>query len=331
MAGIRGDQVNLYLQDMYKAERESYGEEDTMFDKIFKTEKAKKAAGDKCTQILGAGDLKRHTAEDQDIDFKSPIEGWQYLTKYHTFSDGIALSKEAVEDTTKLGNLLKDLATSWGRSIRVLKETFAARVFNDGGDLAGNWIFNGSHIGNADSSGDLLYDSKPLFNLTGNARSTKGGGTYYNAVANLALNPANFETVYNLHKTSINRDERDRVIRNSADTLLVQPGAERFKAERILDTTKGIPNSQLNDTNVYYKLLTVMDWDYLTDGAGGSYPAFYVGKKQHSDFVFRHRQEPEIRFFRDENNLGYRTSVNLRIGIFLKNFRCWSRGGGTSA
>ena len=258
------------------------------------------------------------------------FRSWQFLVKYHTYADGIALSKEAIEDTTKLGNLLKELAATWGRSIRVLKETFAARVFNDGGDLAGNWIFNGTHTGNTDSSGDLMYDSFPFFNLTGNKRSTKGGGTYYNSVASLTLTPDNFETIYNLHCTTNNRDERDRVMKNPVDTLLVEPGAERFKAERILDTTTGLPNTQLNDKNVYYKLLQVMDWDYLTDGSG-TYPAFYVGKRQHRDFVFRHRQMPEIRFFRDENNLGYRASVNLRIGVFLKNFRVWARGGGTAA
>lgn len=330
MAGIRTDQTALYLQDMYKAERESYLEAPTVYDKVFKVTTAEKAAGDKSTQILGAGALQRHTAENQDVNFKSPIQGWEFLVKYHTYSDGITLSKEAVDDTTKLGNLLKDLAGTWGTSVRVEKETMASTVFNRGGDLLGEWVFNGSHTGNSDSSGDLLYDGFPLFNLTGNARSTKGGGTYYNSVASLDLTAANFETVYNLMTSTNNRDERDRIIKLQPDTILVPCGAMRFKAERILLTNQGMPGGQLNDINPYYKQVSIIDWDYLTDGSG-TYPAWFLGIKQHKDFQFRERQMPEIRFFRDETNLGYKASINVRFGVFIKNWRVWHRGGGTSA
>ena len=86
MPGVRGDQLTLYLKDMYKAEREGYKEMDTKYDKVFKVVTNTSGAGDKRTQILGAGDLKRHTAEGEDIDFKSPVEGWSYYVKYWTYS-----------------------------------------------------------------------------------------------------------------------------------------------------------------------------------------------------------------------------------------------------
>lgn len=328
--GVSADQQALYIQDMYKAEREGYKEVETKHDKIFKVEKANKAAGDKTTQILGAGQLQRHEAEGQPINYKSPVSGWEYLVKYHTFSDGISLSKEAVEDTTKLGNLLKDLANTWGQSVRVEKEILAARVFNNGGALSGDFVFNGTHVGNSDPSGNLCFDGKPLFNLSGNTRTTKGGGTYYTAGAiTLSLTAANFETVYNLMTATNNRDERDRVMSNPADTILVRPGSERFKADRIVDTTRGLPGGELNDKNPYYKIVSVIDWDYLTDGT--TYPAFYVGKRQHPQFIWRDRQMPEIRFFRDEDNLGYKASINVRFAPWVKNWRAWTRGGGTSS
>ena len=326
MPGLRADQLALYMQDMYKAERESYEEMPTMHDKVFKMVSVNKGAGDKVTQILGAGDLQRHTTEGQDINYKTPVQGWEFLVKYWTYSDGIALSKEAVEDTVKLGNLLKELAATWGTSERVEKETLGSTVFNRGGDLAGEWVFNGTHTGNTDSSGDLLYDSYPLFNVTGNARSTKNGGTYYNSVASLSLTPANFETVYNLATATNNRDERDRIVKNPVDTLLVEPGAELFKARRIVETTNGLPSSQTNDKNVYEGIVSPMAWDYLDDSS-----AFYVGKKQSKDFQFRIRQKAELRFFRDENNLGYKASINLRMGILIKNWRVWHKGGGSYA
>ncbi len=196
MAGIRADQTALYLKDMYKAEREGYKEVDTVYNKVLKVVNSVSGAGDKITQVLGAGKLTRHTKEGQEIVFKSPVIGWEFLVKYHTLSDGIALSKEAVEDTTKLGNLLKDLANSWGKQVRIAKEEMGSRPFNEGGNLLGDYIFNGTHTGNSDSSGDMPYDSEPMFNLSTNTRSTKGGGTYYNSVAALTVTPDNFATIY---------------------------------------------------------------------------------------------------------------------------------------
>lgn len=140
MPGLRNDQQAIYLNDMYETQYESFKSEPTMYDKIFKVVTARKAPGDKATQLLGAGSLRRHTVEGQDINFRSPVQGWTYYTRYWTFSDGLVLSKEAVEDanTDKVGDLLKGLADSWGESVRYEKETFGATVFNRGGDLLGN-------------------------------------------------------------------------------------------------------------------------------------------------------------------------------------------------
>lgn len=327
MPGLRADQVALYLKDMYKAEREGYQEEDTRYNQIFKVKNDTSGAGDKITQILGADALTRHTVEGQDINFRTPVQGWTFLVKYHTYSDGLSFTKEAIDDTTKLGNLLKDLSNTWGIQVRIAKEEMAARVFNEGGNLLGDWVFNGSHTGNDAPYGDMLYDNKPMFNLTGNARTSKGGGTYYNSVASLTITPANFETLYNLQTSTNNRNERDQIVRNPADTLLCMPGADRFKAERIVDTSRGLPGGEMNDANVYYKIVSVIDWDYLEAAEA----AFFVGKKQHDGFQFHERQASEIRFFRDEKNLGYKASINIRIGILIKTFKAWVRGGGSSA
>ena len=334
MAGLRGDQVALYLKDMYKAEREGYSESDTKYNVVFKVKNSVTGAGDKITQILGAAGLTRHTTEGQDITYRSPVQGWEYLVKYHTLSDGLALSKEAVEDTVKLGNLLKDLANTWGKQVRIAKEELGARVFNQGGKLSGDWVFNGTHTGNTATYGDLGYDNRPLFALSANNHptissgktATSGTGTFYNSVASLALSPANFETIYNLHTATNNRDERNNVVRNPADTLLTPPGSQKFLADRIMGTEKGMPGGQLNDINPYYKLCTPIDWDYLTDTT-----PFYVGKRGSEDFQFHERQASEIRFHRDETNLGYKASINIRIGVLIKNWRVWTRGYGTSA
>jgi len=92
MPGLRNDQVAIYLNDMYKTEYESFRSEPTVYDKVFKMVNARKAPGDKHTQLLGAGNLTRHTVEGQDINFRSPVQGWDALTRYFTYSDGLVLN-----------------------------------------------------------------------------------------------------------------------------------------------------------------------------------------------------------------------------------------------
>jgi len=331
MAGIRDNQIPLYKKDMYKAEREGYQEENTYYDKVFKVKTSVKGAGDKSYQILGADKLVRHTVDGQSIDYKAPVNGWTFYAKYWTYSSGLTLTFEAVEDTVKLGNVLKDLAMTWGRQNRYAKEEHGARVFNQGGTLLGDWVFNNSYTGETDSSGALMYDSEPLFNLTGNTRSTKGGGTYYNSVAGLDLDADNFETLYILHTETNAFDERDQIVTNPVDCLITGSASLAFKAHRVLNTTGvngSLPGGQLNDTNPYAGLINkIIHWRFLTDTSS----PWYIGKQNSDNFQFHERQTPKLRFFRDEDNAGYKVSNMLRIGTMIKNWRTWSRAGGTSA
>ena len=255
MPGLRDDQVALYKRDMYKAQREGMIEVKPKVPDIFKMLPFKDGGGDKDTQLLGAGRLERHTVEGQDINFKAPVQGWETLVKFWTYSAGLALTKEAVEDTVKGPQLLNDLAKTWGKYGTIAKEEMGADVFNHGGNTSGYYVFDGSHPGNADSSGIKLYDSVCLFNLTGNKHTTKGGGTYYNSVASLTVTAGNFETLYNLQKTTNNRDEEDEVVGNPCDTAIVIPGSDRFLMDRIIDTSRGLPGSQMNDKNPYFGII----------------------------------------------------------------------------
>ena len=327
MPALSEDILAVQRKDMYKAQFEGYKDAPAKYPEIFSVKNGVTGGGDKETQLLGAGRLTRHTTEDQKTNFKAPVQGWDFFVKYWTWSDGLALTKNMVEDSVKISDLMKAFARTWGRMVRIEKETWGARVFNEGGNLSGDVVFNGSHPANSATYGDLLYDNKPLFNLTGNTRTTKGGGTYYNSVAGLTLTAGNFETVYNLHTATNNRDERDQIVQNPCDTLLVRPGSNRFLADRIVDTQRGIPGSELNDKNPYYKIVSVIDWDYLESAEA----AFFVGKRKHEDFQFHERQAEELRFWRTEDDRGYKASIDVRFGIMIRNFRCWSRGGGTSA
>lgn len=332
MAGLRLDQIQGYNKDMYKYERIGEELKEALYPKIYKVKTdGVTGMGDKFTQKLSAGQLKRHTVEGEVITFKSPVSGWTSQVVYHTFSDGLTFTYEAVKDAIKMQNMVKDFAQTWGDEVRRAKETLAARPFNQGGALAGDWVFNGSFDGNADASGDLLYDSKPLFNLVGNKNTTKGGGTYYNSVAAAyaagAITPAMFGQLYNLMTASNNRDELDRPTENKPDTIICKPGADYDSIWTILQSDQ-IANSQLNDKNVHKgRIKNIYAWDYITEAA------VYMGKAQSDLVTFEERQRPEIDFFEHKPTKGYMASIMVRFGVHYKpgSRRLWVRGGGTSA
>ena len=332
MAGLRNDQVAAFKADLYKGEHDAVTDVAPRYPDIFKVVKNVQGAGDKFTQYIGAGRFKRHTTENEDRVFKAPVQGWQTLCVYHTYSAGLVFSKEAVSDINKakMSNLLMEYAGQWKEYATVAKEELAARIFNHGSDTSGDWAFLGSFLDETDSSGLLLYDSKPLFALTANNHATKGGGSYYNSVASLTMCADDFETIYNLLTATNNRGEEDEIKANPVNTILCLPGSDKFLAERIVETPKnqGIPGQQLNDINPYYGLIDkIIAWDYLTSGGG-----YYVGRRQDKNWEFRERQGQETDFFRDHVNGSYKASCDMRFGIMLKPqaWRAWARAGGST-
>jgi len=326
---LTGDQMVLMEKDMYKVARETYKEEPVMYPKVFKVVTGVKGGGDKFTQLLGAHDIKEHTSENEDIDFHSPVQGWQALVRYRTFSDGVNFTKNAVEDNVRngeIGKTLKGYAGTWGSALRNKKETFGANIFTYGGYTSGDAIYNNAWGNEADAAGDLIYDSDSLFVLTGDTRTTKGGGTYYNAVSTGALNPGNFETLYVLVSDTNSYSEQDRRLSNVPDTLMTKHGADALMAIRICKSSK-LPGGQLNDMNPYEGLLNPLKWGYLTG------TAWYIGKVKSDLLQWHERQKPIIEFGRRFENRGYRASVDCRWGVLIKPgiWRIWGRTAGSYA
>jgi len=330
MAGLRLDQIQAYNKDMYKFERLGETMKPTVYDRVYKVNSSATGMGDKFTQKLSAGSLARHTVEGQPIAFKSPISGWTSQVVYHTYSDGLTFTYEAVEDAIKMKNMVQDYANTWGDEVRRAKETLAARVFNNGGALAGDFVFNGSFDGNADASGGLAYDGVPFFNLTGNRNTTKGGGTYYNSVASAystgAITSSHFSTLYTLMTGTNNRDELDRPTENKPDAVLCKP-SDYDSLWAVLQSDQ-IAGSANNDKNVHKgRIKDIIAWDYLTEAA------VYVGKAKSDLLTCDERSKPLIQFFDHKPTNGYMASIMVRFGVHVKpgSRRLWVRGGGTSA
>jgi hypothetical protein len=318
---------------MYRVAYDVREEKDPKYPYIYDVREGEEVygAGVKETQLLGADELDKENVEGSDIDFVSPVQGWQFFGAYLTYKKGVKFSYQSIEDDVKLGNLLKSYAATWSDRDIVARETLAATPFNNGGDLLGNAVFNGSWIGNTDPSGNLMYDGVPLFNLSGNLRTSKGGGTYYNAIAGAAITADNFELLYNLITASNNRDEQDIIRSNPVDTVVTRTGTDAFAMEKILNTSRGLPGGELNDMNPYLGLVDMhIAWDYFTSNSGG-FGAWCIGKRQDAGMQFHVRQDPVFDFFVDPRNKNYCASVIVRFGVFFKDFRKWARMGGSYA
>lgn len=331
--GVRGDQTAVYLKDMYKVAFDVREEKEPKYPMIYDVRSGDEVYGPgvKETQLLGADQLDLETNEGSDINFVSPVQGWQFFGNYLTYKKGVKFTFQAIEDDVKLGNLLKSYAATWSDRDIVARETLAALPFNRGGDLLGNAVFDGSSTGNVDPSGNLLYDLFPLFNLTGNARSSKGGATYYNAVASLSITAENFETMYNLITATNNKDEQDIIRANPVDTVVTRTGSDAFAMQKILNTSRGYPGGELNDLNPLFGLIDMhIAWDYFTESSGGI-GAWAIGKRQDAGMQFHVRQEPTFDYFVDPRNKTFCASVHVRFGVFFKDWRKWVRASGAFA
>ena len=324
------DQLALFEKTMYGVARDAYKREPVMHPQVFDVVDGVTGGGDRFTQLLGSDRWKEHTVENEDIDFHSPVQGWQAWVKYRTFSDGVNFSKNAVEDNVKngaIGKTLKDYADTWGETYRNEQEIFGGKIFAFGGATSGNAIYENSWANESQTYASLLPDNKPFFNLTGNARTTKGGTTYYNAISSGSLSPANFRTMYNLVADTNSFNEQDQRIANKPDTLMVGTSDDYLTARQMLQAEK-LPNSQLNDDNPYKGLVSALYWPFLVWAATDT--GFYVGKAKSPLLQWHNRQKPVLEFFRRTENRGYRASVDARWGVLIKPgaWRVWGRTGG---
>ena len=88
-------------------------------------------------------------------------------------------------------------------------------------------------------------------------------------------------------------------------------------------------NSIKNSGDPSGLISNIIPWDYLE----AAEDAYFVGKAQHEAFCFCERQGQETNFFKNNDNNGYRASVDMRFGLWFKPgaWKAWVRGGGSAA
>ena len=317
MPTLRNSFTEGLKADMYAYGFEAYDSIPTVYDKIFEVEGSDKAYT-QSTTVIDAGALVEKP-ENEQITFENAMEGYTVYGKNRTFAKGIQFSFEAVEDMEpgKIANLVKNYAQTWAKSAQINKEEFAAKFFLYGGYTAGHDVFNNTITGViTDPTGDLCYDGKPFFNLSGNLRPLYPGATatHYNSIAT-ALSDSALKTAYTLMTSTNNVDSRGRRISLQPDTLVV-PSALKFTALNILGATN-VVNSANNDLNTAQNLVSnLLEWQYLNSDTD----CWFLLKAKFG-LKFHNRMPLTFDFYQDEDTKAYKATAMARWGAHVYDWR----------
>lgn len=300
--GIKAQVYDYFLESWKPLEktRESYMKIET-FDKAY----------DQTTNVIGSGDL---VEKPEGVGFTqvSMSEGWNVYGSVKTYGKKIAITREVKEDHLRLKNFLKELMPSWTEDYNRTLEKFCAQTINKGGFTSGHSHFNASIPGFTDPTGDYIFDSKPLFNLVGNERTSKGGGTYFNGLA-LAFSRDNLKTAYRRFVDTINRDERDEQMDNRPKIILAHPNLQ-FDIDEVLNSPEN-PSTANRSTNVTYRLLKAVYCPYLTNTSQ------WTLMDPKKDLVLLMRRLPEFGFWYDDDAEVYYMKISARYGLRVDNWR----------
>ena len=310
------------VEDRYDFLFEGYDEAKSKIDVIYQVKSPGEGAYDQRTTAIGAGVLEQKTAEDTTVTYRRPSEAFTAYAVYRDFDDGVALTRNEVEDfpASKVKDLVQSYISGWGRKLRTTEDQFAATLFTKGGFTGGHDNFK-NIVPNllSQNTDGLAYDAKPAFTLSGNERTSKGGGTYFNALSGAPLSLTNYETLHDRVFISNARDERDELVdlKEMGDVILVHPPQLRGEAFQTLNS-EYLPGTDHNDRNPWYQTSKPVEWSYLRDNA----TSWYLGIAKQG-LTFYRRGKPEIRMFRDEDNGRYKASIRARYGWMFWNFRFW--------
>lgn len=307
--------VKAMVKDAYSWALEKYDEEAIVFDKIYETEDSD-ASYEQYTSAIGPGELTE-TEEGETINRRTATEGFTVQCANKKFADELPLTNESIDDNQKVDNFLKAWAQGLGEAARVTKEKRHAELFNKGGFTAGNVVFL-NDINNVltTSYGNLAYDSKPMFNLVGNLRTAKHGGTYYNGVQTLDLTEANLQVLYQLMTVTNAYNEAGVKVSIIPDTVIVQLGSDNwFKARRILESQASTEGAHSGIGNLWKANLKMVGNPFLTDS-----DAWFLVKAK-KGLVSLARKPLTIDYYEDKPHDAQIVRAIVRFGCAVRNFR----------
>lgn len=318
--GALGNWPKGMVEDRYDWLFEGYDESPSMIDTIFEIKTPTEGMYDQRTTAIAMGKLVQKSASNTSVTYRRPSEGFTAYCVYRDFDDGLQLEKNEVErfPAAHTKALVKDAVTDWGRGLRLTEDDFAATLFTRGGFTAGDDNFK-NVIANliSQNTDGLAYDAKPFFTRVGNERTSKGGGTYFNAISTAPLTVTNYATLHDRVFITNARNERDERINTKGMGIVavIIPPQLRDEAVRALES-EYLPGTDQNDKNPYFKAAKIVEWDALRANAA----TWYLGVLK-KGIAFYRAGKPEIRMFRDEDTGAYKATVRALYGYMPWNFR----------
>ena len=321
-----GSWAKGFIEDSYGWMWESYGKIKGKVDEIYDVRTDADGMYDQITTGIAMGRLQQMSSYDSSPTFRRPSEGFTAYCAFRQFKDGFELGELEVErfPSSKVRNLAKDAISSWGEGLRQTEETFGASLFKNGGKTAGHDDFT-AVVPNliSQQTGGLAYDSKPFFNLSNNTRTSKGGGTYYNAKST-TLNQANYAELHDLVYITNAKNERDEEVDLKAmgRTVLLIPEQLRDEAFQAVkdEVVVGATNGQKNPRK---GTADIIEWRYIS---GTSSPdmsnTWFVGTAKRGIRFYR-AMKPKITPSRDPRTGSYLCTVSVLMGWIGENFRFW--------
>lgn len=218
---------------------EEYDSRPEVYSRVFRVESSeKKTETDQRIAGLGTWDEK---AEGSDITYEDILNADEVTYTHKTYAKGIQVTEEMMEDEQY--GLIRKLTREMGRGARILVETKAADVFNNG--------FSSSYTG---------YDDKALF-ADDHPNRGAAGGTQDNKTTD-ALTDSNLKSA--IIAAEKQKDEAGKLIQVKINQLIV-PLDLRFTAAEILRST-GKAGTADNDANTLRdEGIELIAWAFLSD------------------------------------------------------------------
>jgi len=284
------------------------------------------------TEIRGSAEVRnsamtnvtfKETNGKETVEYTDPVSGRKFVGKLRRHTAATSVERDLFKDASKdaLRNMLREWQQSALKSFMLKKEQYYADLLNYAGHTAGNAIYNNSSELFSDPGAGLMYDGKPLLNLSGNARTllkVPAGVTnsFYNSLgaSGKDLTSDNFDDAYTLISSTNAINDAGQREMHFPNVLVVNP-ALRAEASQIVSTVSGVPGVATNGFNHNFGLVNVALNPFVN-----STTAWYLIDANAGQFLAYDKEPPIFDIWFDQETKTYKVSIDIRFGHCVTGF-----------
>lgn len=266
----------------------------------------------------------KETGPKESVEHSDPSQGRRFPYKLKRFTAAMNIERDLVDkDAAKpaLQRIIQEWVNASRKKLNVEQEIFYFKAFNKGGLTAGDSHFNQSGREFLDTN--LMYDGKPLFNLTGNSRTllnkpdNVASNAFYNSLAasGLALNATQFNNAKVL-MMSTNSYADDGDPEPIIPTHLIYNPALSVDAFQVLRTASGLPGDVNHGANPFYNSVMPIETQFITDTT-----SWFLFSKDPNTWIAYDLEAPIFDFWFDQHKKCYWVSIDVRYGYEIRDWR----------